>query len=78
MTEIILYYFEYERYIIIYFFNIVRLQHQIFETMNYKVIESIKFDNGKLLVETSEAITTHNNNSIGKSTKIQNPWYSNI
>ena len=51
MTEIIIYYCEYERYNIITFIYIVCLQHQTFETMAYKVIKLIVFANGKLLVK---------------------------
>ena len=37
--------------------------------MNYEAIKSIKFVNGKLLAETSEAITTPNNNLVEKALK---------
>ena len=45
--------------------------------MNYEANKSIKFTNGKLLVKTSETITTPNNNLIRKSTKIQYSKCSN-
>ena len=45
--------------------------------MNYEANKSIKFTNGKLLVKTSETITTPNNNLNRKSTKIQNSQCSN-
>ena len=51
MTEK-LYYCEYKGCLIIKFIYIVQLQLQTFETMNFEVIKSITFANGKLLVET--------------------------